>query len=561
MSEILHIFSYKFLSFLKVNVDWKPQSVAKNIGSFFIYTGFAVGAFFATRETVGFLLGQMHIGIFLLHRFLSMLLFILFLSINAGNIIVSYSTLYKSPEVSYLLTMPVKHITVFVIKFLENFFYSSTTLVFVSLAVLFGYGSYFQYSWTFYAGAILFLVIPFMLLAALIGVMVLMGIIALAGRLGARVVVSVIAAVYGASVFLFFKITNPGKLVGDVMKFYPNVDQYFGFLDPPSSKFLPNYWISEALYWIAAGDISKALPFTGVLLGGCSVAFILVMAIARRGYYSTWLTSLTLRVRKESASRLTGAFGFAEKSSIDAQSEVLLKKEFWQFFREPSQWIHLVVILFLMGLFVASIINIDTVSAPAFLRTVSYLVIFLFNAFLVSSMALRFVYPIISIEGEAFWKIRSAPLDVKKLGWLKLSAAFVILLLIAEILNGIVHIPLSGISGLAKVSAVNVFFLTIAFVTLSFGMGSFFATFKEKNPIRVASSQGASLNFLVSLAYMVVLVALLFFPLNRYFEGFVRGRGDGIAVMWIATGVVGAMSLLMGITSVYIGMKALKRDF
>lgn len=103
MTEILHILRYKFLAFLKVNVDLSFENTLKNVGSFLVYTGFTIGAFFLTRNVIGFLLEQAHVGLFLLHRFLSMLLYVFFLSINVGNIIVSYSTL-QLPNIPHTST-------------------------------------------------------------------------------------------------------------------------------------------------------------------------------------------------------------------------------------------------------------------------------------------------------------------------------------------------------------------------------------------------------------------------------------------------------------------------
>jgi len=73
-----------------------------------------------------------------------MILFIFFMSINIGNIVVSYSTLYKSAEVNYLITKPVEPAKIFTIKFLDNFFYSSSTLLMILFALLLGYTFYFH---------------------------------------------------------------------------------------------------------------------------------------------------------------------------------------------------------------------------------------------------------------------------------------------------------------------------------------------------------------------------------------------------------------------------------
>jgi len=559
LPEIFHILRYKLLAFMKVSVDWKLEGILKNVGSFLVYTGFTIGAFFLTRNTIGFLLEQAHVGLFLLHRFLSMLLYVFFLSINVGNIIVSYSTLYKSNEVWYLLTKPVSHTSLFVIKFLDNFFYSSTTLFVVGIAVLAGYGSHFHLPWTFYVWVVVLLFIPFMFLAAVIGVMMLFALIKLAQRFGARLVVASLSLVYVSSIYAFFTLTNPMKLVGAVMRYYPNINQYFGFLDPPFSKFLPNHWVAESLYWTVAGDVSRVLPHVALLFGVCLVVSVVAVILARRWYYDTWLAFLSLRLQREDSTRASRFFHLAKDSRLEPQTEVLLKKELHQFFREPSQWIHLCVILFLVATFIATISQIEIAEGNPFLRAVSYLVVFLFNAFMISSIALRFIYPMVSIEGEAFWKTRSAPIALNKVAMVKFAISFLLTLVIGLALNAFSR-PLRLPASLQTPTFANVAFITLAMAALSFGMGSLFATFKERNPIRVASSQGASLTFLLSLIYLVFLIAVLFIPVNRYFESQAFGSLLPESLFLTATLAIGATSILIAGASWFVTIRALKRD-
>lgn len=118
----------------------------KEFGSLVVYGGFAFGAFLFSKNLITYLLIEAKIGLFLLHEFISTALFIFFLSINAGNIIVSFSTLYKSDEVYFLLTKPINPAKIFAIKFLDNFFYSSSTMMMFLLSLLAGYAVYFQLS-------------------------------------------------------------------------------------------------------------------------------------------------------------------------------------------------------------------------------------------------------------------------------------------------------------------------------------------------------------------------------------------------------------------------------
>lgn len=525
MGDLIHILRYKLLIFLKINTDWRAESLIKTLASGLVYAGFALGAYFFTRLTLTFLIDQAHIGLFLLHRFFSMLLFVFFLSITAGNIIVSYATLYRSHETTYLMTRPISYTTTFIIKFLENFFYSSTTLFFIGLAVLAGYGSYFQFSPGDYAVVLLFIMLPLMLIAALIGVMGLMGLLVLAVRIGVRPVIIGVAATYLLLVFSFFSLTNPTQLVNEVMQFYPDVDRYFGFLDPAFVRWLPSHWVSESLYWLVAGEPSRAIPHLLILNAISAASIFAAILIARRFFYPTWILSNALQVREKPGILRKSAISFGSNSRLDPQSESLLKKELWNFLREPSQWIHLAVILLLMGLFAGSIVQIEIIHANPFLQTVSYMVVFLFNAFLISSIALRFVYPLASLDAQAAWKTLSAPVGMSKIASWKFLPALGISILIAESLNALVHFPLTGSTDLLGFSSAVVFCSTVALISLNYGMGSYFATFTERNPIRIASSQGASLAFLLSLAFLVFLVAVLFFPLQSTFEN-LRSTGS-----------------------------------
>lgn len=561
MKNFLFILQYKFLIFFKSNTRLTSENIIKSIGSFLVYCGFAIGIYFLTRSVIAFLIEEAHIGLFLLHRFISMMLFVFFLTVNAGNIVVAYSTLYKSKEVSYLITKPISFTSLFTIKFFDSFFYSSITLFLIGLSVLFGYGSYFNLSWTFYFGFMFFGFIPFMLIASALGVIFLMFIIKTASKIGIKLIIVFAGMFYVASVYSFFKLSKPFQLASEVMKYYPNVNQYFGFLDPPFYKYLPNHWISESLYWIISGRFDVALNQVWILLGACFVVFTIMILIAKRIYHSTWLDALNLKVREKYSSSSNNIFSFSSNSKFETQSEVFLKKEFWQFFRDSNQWIHLSMIMLLIFIFVASITKVDIIKSLPLLQTISYLVLFLFNVFLISSIGLRFLYPNLSIEGETFWKLKSAPVDVKKAIRLKFLPMFLIMLAVAQILNLFSHLSIHNGQYLWLFSSIGLLFITLSLASLTFGMGAYFVNYKEKNPIRAASSQGASLAFLLAIAYMIFLVAVYYLPLNQHLDLLRSGQRKFTSGMIVANAVVAFVSAIISIISYKISIKTLKKDY
>jgi ABC-2 type transport system permease protein len=562
MVEILHILRFKTRSVVMRSTELNPANIVKGVGSLIVFGGFMIGAYYSSRIATDYLLDTARLGLFLLHRFLSMLLFVFFLSINVGNIIVSYATFYRSPEMEYYLTKPISHTNLFLIKFLDNFFYSSTVFFLLALAVLYGYGSHFHMAWTFYFKTMVFMLLPFMLLAGCSAVIMLMLLMRFAGVLGVRKVIVLLVALYLGSLSGYFSVTNPVKLQAAVMEHYPHVDEYFGYLDAPAVKFLPNHWIAESLYWTMRGDSSYALSYTTILIFATIALFGLMVYTARRLFYDSWLSSLQLRsAGGESPKMLMRMFSLTKPGRFDSQSTVLFRKEFWQFFREPSQWIHLAIISALVLTFIASIVQINLRQTLPFLQTVSYMVVLVFNLFLVSSIALRFVYPSMSTEGMNFWKILSAPVRREKVFWLKFILYIVPIILTSEALVIFSHRSLREFPVLLQLSMYIMLFASAALTALNLGAGSFFSNFREKNPIRVASSQAATLTFLICIVYLTFVIASVFVPFNDYFAFKLRSVPFDPATMTVATLLVFLISGLICAASLVVGLRALKRDF
>jgi ABC-2 type transport system permease protein len=542
--------------------DWTTSSVIKNFASLIVFGAFAIGAFFCAKIAITYMLDSARMGLFILHRFLSMLLFVFFLSINIGNIIVAYATLYRSQEVTYYLTKPVSHTNLFLVKFVDNFFYSSTIFFLMAFAVLLGYGTYFHMGWMFYLQTMVLMLLPFMLLSACLAVVMLMLLMLVADRIGVKKMIAILVAVYLGTLYVYFSLTNPVGLVSQVTKHYPNVDQYFGYLDPPIAKFLPNHWIAESLYWTIRGDDSFAFSYTILLVLFTIGVFTGMVILAKKLFYKSWLSSLHLQMAEESKFRFLRRWSLIHQPRfVNIQASVLLKKEVLLFIREPSQWIHLGIIVMLIVTFISSVAEINLKQSLPFLQTISYMVIFLFNAFLVASIALRFIYPSVSIESVNFWSVLSAPVERSKIFLLKFLLPVIPILVVSEALMLVSHHSLLQYPLLLEAASFLMVCVTFALAGLNLGAGVYFSDFREKNPIRVASSQGATLTFLLSIIYLVVVVTVLFIPLNNYFGFILRDAPLNVASFYFAVGIVAIISLSVGGVSLVAGNRALGRDY
>lgn len=561
MKEIIHLLKFKFISFININKQLSKEPFWRSVASNLIFLTFAFGTFFFVKEIIRYVLEEIHIGEFLLHRFFSMILFVFFFSINAGNLIVAYSMVFKSKEIQFLMTKPVKYSNIFIIKILESILYSSPTFLMIGISALFAYGSYYKVDCFFYPFSIFFIFLPFVFIAALLGILMLFALIKIASKIGIRFTIGLTITFYIISLFTFFKAINPRFLVNEIMKYYPYLDFNFRFLDPIFTIYLPNYWFTESFYWYVKGKPEFALPYIMLMILSFLFFCITSILIADKFYYKAYLTIIDLATKKSDRSKKTKLLSFEKESHLNTQTEVLLKKEFWQFFREPGQWIHLAVILFLILIFISSIAKVNLLSTLPFLQVVTYTILFIFNAFLVSSITLRFLYPILSIEAESFWKIKSAPIDGNKLLQIKFLPWFFLTLIIAELLNFFSHIPISKYDVLLISSSINMLFVAITLSALNFGMGVYFVSFNEKSPVKIASSRGATIAFLFNMIYLIFIVTILFFPLNEYFNKFLSDEKINYFHFFISSLILGVVSIISVLIMKKIFANTVKKDF
>ncbi len=557
MRELLIVLNTRAQSFLKRAFEPRWYVLLQNFASVLIFGGFAVAMFFLARFVTDYLLNQAHIGLFLFHRMLSMLLYVFFVTVHIGNMIVSFGTLYRSQEVAFLMSLPISHAKIFLIKFVDNFFYSSTTLTILGLAMLLGYGSFFHLPWYFYVVVMFLVMLPFMLIAGILATTALMVLIKIGGRIGFRWLLGILLGVYGALVYGYFSLTNPMMLVDEVTKLWPDVNEYLGYLDPPLVKVLPNHWVANFLYWAIQGEYARAMPYLSLLVLTMLGLTALAGLIARKFYYQSWLAVVDLQAGRTHKTERERVLQLGSGQCTASPLEVLFRRDLSLFLREPSQWLHLLLMLLLLAVFLIAVGSMNLRFVHPTMQTNAFLVVFLFNGFLIASIALRFVFPLVSLEGEAFWSVRASPVSPRKVYWYKVIVSLITVSVIAELLAvGSVYL-FSRDWGLVGIAAIVTFFVVATLTGTSMGAGGYFALYKEKNPIRVASSQGASLTFLGSMLYLTLVAIILSGPLYRYFDAS-PVAGDGFVLPLI---VIAAVSVLLFAASTLVGVRAIARDY
>lgn len=554
--QLFHLIYYKLKSNLKISIDFSLTGVVKNVGSIVLYLIFIIATYFFTYNSIHYLMKKVHIGLFLLHEFLTILLFVFFLSVHIGNVIVSYSTFYKSREVSFLFTQPVSSINIFLVKFFDNFFYSSTTLLLIGFTVIVAYGNYFSMPLGFYLSVLFFVFLPFLLIATSLAAIVLFAVIKLIEIYKFSTVLLTLAIFYVSSLLLYFYFSNPYKVVEDVLKNYPySVEGIYELNN--TIKYLPNYWVSEFLYWSVKGNSRMSLYYALILLLTSTFTFIILYYMANNFYRKSFY--IVQNINFGGRNRNNKKKYFNKFILADKQFYVILKKEFLMFFRDPSQWLHLLIMLVFMFIFSISMMNFEQKSKDPFLKTVSYIGVFIFVAFLIASLSLRFIFSSISAEYKNFWKIRASPIKLSKFYNAKLIFYGLPTVLIAIILIIFSHLPFVKDVVLFKYSLISIIVTSIVLVVMNYASGSFFANYSEKSPVRIASTQAASLVFLLSLLYIIIVSVILALIVYNYFNK--KSLGLNYEVEYFPLLIIFLISSIIILFSHLIGIKAIQRDF
>jgi ABC-2 type transport system permease protein len=147
-------------------------------------------------------------------------------------------------------------------------------------------------------------------------------------------------------------------------------------------------------------------------------------------------------------------------------------------------------------------------------------------AFVLSAVAVRFVFPAVSAEGSAFWIIRSSPVTMRAFLWSKLWTGLFPILAMALGLT-VVSNQMLGVGLFLRVlGAVAIVFMTFGLVGLAAGMGARYPRFGAENPTQVAGSYGGVAFMVLAVLFILATVALLAWPASIYLWH--QSRGEAI---------------------------------
>ena len=476
---------------------------------------FWIGVYGLLYRILKYFRGVEEIGPLLAGKLLGLVLLSFIAILVLSNVITALSSFFLAKDLDLLISTPVDWLRIYLAKLGETLLHSSWMVALMAVPILAAYGVVYGGGPLFIPYAVLTL-FPMLALPAVLGCAVTLILVNIFPARRTRDLLSIIALGAAAGVILLFRIIRPERLARP--EGFRNLLDFIAVLRTPTSPFLPSEWATKAIMGYLR-DSFDVLPL--VLLWTTAAAFVTLGAMLHRELFAQGFTKA-----QEGAERFVrGKFwrrtlGWVLAPLPVAKREFVLK-DIRLFFRDTTQWSQLILLAVLVVVYLFNIRALPLFrgeQVPFFYVTlVSFLNLGL-SGFVLASIAARFIFPAVSLEGRQMWLLRSSPLDLRALLWSKYWVGTVPLLVLALVLTGFTNVLLKASTFMMIVSLATIGGLTLAIAALALGFGALYPQFETENAAQIPTSFGGLVFMMTTIALLAAVIFLLAGPVYGHVQ-------------------------------------------
>lgn len=432
-----------------------------------------------------------------------------------SNIVTALSTQFLSEDLSLLVSSPVPLPALYGARFILTLTESSWMVLTFSIPIFAAFAVKSHAPLWFLLGVGLVLP-PMVVIAAALGGTVTSVLMASFPARRVREILMMMGAIFVGILIFLIRAQQPERLLNPRAIY--DVAEFFSAFRTPSSPVLPSAWATEVM---SAGRIGGPLPLMPLALLWSTAATTLIVgcwvarAIYRRGY------SRSQESRRAPLSALPIIDRFLEISTapLELRFRSLLLKDLRSFIRDTTQWSQLLLLLALIVIYLYnfSVLPANFTFAALDLENVFSFMNLGLAGFVLSAVAVRFVFTSVSAEGPAFWIIRSSPLSLNRFLWSKFWTCLPPLLVLSQILTLVSNYFLGATLFMTILASVTILCVTFGIVGMGVGMGAIFPRFKFENVTQIAGSSGGLLYMMVTTGFIAIVLLLEAVPVYIYF--------------------------------------------
>ena len=513
--------------------------------AFVLVIVFRLLTYFRSVPEIGPLLAGKLLGLIFLSFFAILLL---------SNVITALSSFFVARDLDLLVSAPVDWLRLYGAKLLETAVHSSWMVVLMGVPIFVAYG-------VAYDGGVLFPLValatflPFLFIPAVIGSAITLLLVRTFPARRTRDILSVIAVLAAGGLVLLFRMLRP-ELLARPEGFRSLVD-FIAVLRTPTSPLLPSEWVQRAVMSSLLG-IPDALPY--YLLWSTAAAFVVIGALLHRALYRTGFTKAQESSQRWArGTRLTRLLNAALGPFGTVRRELLLK-EMRVFFRDTTQWSQLILLGVLVVVYVFNIkfLPLRGEGITFFLVNVIPFLNLVLAGFVLASIAARFIFPGVSLEGRTLWLLKSSPLRMRELLWAKFWIGTLPLLVLAVGIVFVTNALLQVSPFMMYVSLFSITLMTFALAGLALALGTVFPQFETENAAQIPTSFGGLVYMMGSVALIGAVVMLEARPVYSYVSARAFGGDASTTEMVIGFGLAAALCVGTLVASISVAVRRLQ---
>jgi ABC-2 type transport system permease protein len=478
--------------------------------------GSAIFVFF--HRALSYFLSVPEFGPVLTYKLLGMVFVTFFSILLFSNIVTSLSTFFLSRELDRLVAAPIALRQVFYARFAETLIDSSWMMLLFALPAFLAYGVVHATGPAFYLVTALTLP-PFLIIPAALGICITTVLVNVFPARRTKDILVLLSVVAVAVLYLLFRLIRPERLVNP--EGFADFTVFLGAMRTPEWTFLPSTWAAEILFPLLGLRDGSPLFYYALLASTAAVAVMVSEAVVERLFLRGWTKAqegrqarLTRRALWErSLTLLTAVFPL--------QTRVIVVKEIKTFFRDTSQWSQLILLGALVVVYLYNFSVLPLQGSPLvtfyFKNVIAFLNLAL-AAFVLASVAARFVFPSFSMEGRALWLMKGAPVAARRIWWAKFWVAVLPLLVFGELLVLATNSYLKVLPFMMWLSAGTLFGMVFAIVALALAVGAAYPNLDADNGAKVAASAGGLVYMILCMSFIGAVVVLEAWPVYAIFS-------------------------------------------
>jgi ABC-2 type transport system permease protein len=552
---LLHLLSPKWLT-----ARARAAAGEKGRGARFAILGFVGAIFWAfifgvLYRLLTYFRGVDEIGALLAGKLLGLILLGFTSILLLSNVITALSSFFLAKDLDMLVAAPVDWLRLYGAKLLETIIASSWMVFIVAIPMFTAYGIAYEGGLFFPILAVL-VMLPMFIIPAVIGSALTLVLVNVFPARRTRDILSVIAVLAAGGIVLLFRLVRPEQLARP--EGFRSLIEFISILRTPTSPLLPSEWVAKAtMGWLSGRPDWLSL----YLLWSTAAALVVMGALLHRWLYHTGFSKA-----QESAQRMVKEGGFFATlgrvvlSPFGILKRELVLKELRLFFRDTTQWSQLILLAVLVIVYVYNIkfLPLRGEGITFFLVNVVPFLNLVLAGFVLASIAARFIFPGVSLEGRTLWLLRSSPMAVRDLLWAKFWVGTLPLLILALAIVGVTDWMLEVSDFMFFVSVGSITMMTFALAGMAVGFGTMFPQFETENAAQIPTSFGGLLYMMASVALIGAVIILEARPVYGFLSARAFGQPVEPTEMVLGFGAAAVLCVVATVVPIKIALKRLE---